>query len=92
MSEQVTTAVAVLKTFTLLLGGLITYYSHRAYRRTASSALRALTYGFGAVTVGALLAGVVDQYLPVSHHLALVVESLFTTTGFLVILYSLYVE
>lgn len=92
MSEQVTTAVTVLKTVILLLGGLITYYSHRAYRRSASPALRALAYGFGAVTAGALLAGVVDQYLPVNPHLAHVVESFFTTTGFVVILYSLYVE
>ncbi|MFC6873434.1 DUF7521 family protein [Halobellus marinus] len=87
------TPVAVgLKTVTLALGGLITFYSLRAYRQTGSPALRALTVGFGTITLGALLAGVVDQFLPLDPSLALIVESLFTTVGFVVMLYSLYVE
>lgn len=92
MTSRITTIVAVLKTLTLLLGGLITYHSYTAYRRTASPALRALALGFGFVTVGAFLAGVVDQLVPVDPTLALVVESIFTTVGFVIILYSLYVE
>lgn len=91
MSPHVT-AVTVFKTLTLLLGGLITYYSYRAYRRTGSPALRALAVGFGTVTVGSLLAGIVDQFLPIGPNSALVVESAFTTVGFAVILYSLYVD
>ncbi|WP_435115315.1 DUF7521 family protein [Halolamina sp. C58] len=85
-------AVVVLKTLTLVLGGSITLYAVRAYRRNGSPALRALAVGFGAITVGALLAGIVDQLLPVNNEFALVVESAFTTLGFGVILYSLYVE
>lgn len=92
MTPNVTTAVIVLKTLTLVLGGSITFYAFKAYRRTASSALRALALGFGTVTLGALLAGIVDQLLPLDPNLALVVESLFTTVGFGIILYSLYVE
>lgn len=88
----VTTAVVGLKTLTLLLGGSITFYAIQAYRTTGSRALRALALGFGTVTFGALLAGIVDQLLPVDPALALVVESLFTTVGFAVILASLYVE
>ncbi|MGQ4556509.1 DUF7521 family protein [Halobellus sp. GM3] len=87
------TPVAVgLKTITLALGGLITFYALRAYRRTGSPALRALTVGFGVVTLGGLLAGVVDQFSPLEPSVALVVESLFATVGFAVILYSLYVD
>ena len=92
MSQHITTAVLVLKTLTLVLGGMITYYSYRAYRRTASRALRALALGFGIVTLGALFAGIVDQLVAVNPNLALVVESLFTTIGFAIILYSLYIE
>jgi divalent metal cation (Fe/Co/Zn/Cd) transporter len=92
MSQLITTTVLILKTLTLLLGGVITFYSYRAYRRTASRALRALALGFGIVTLGAFLAGVVDQLIAVDPDLALVVESLFTTIGFAIILYSLYVE
>lgn len=85
-------AVVVLKTLTLLLGGSITFYALRAYRNSGSPALRALAVGFGAITAGALVAGIVDQLLPVNPDLALVVESAFTTLGFGVILYSLHVE
>jgi hypothetical protein len=92
MSPDMTTVVVALKTLTLLLGGSITYYAYKAYRNTGSAALRALTLGFGTVTVGAILAGVVDQLLPVDPALAFVVESLFTTAGFAVILASLYVD
>lgn len=92
MSHDVTALVTALKTLGLVLGGLITYYSFKAFRRTGSAALRALAVGFGVVTLGALLAGVVDQILPLDPSLALVVESLFTTAGFGIILYSLYIE
>ncbi|WP_144905549.1 DUF7521 family protein [Halobellus captivus] len=88
----VTPIAVALKTMTLLLGGAITLYSFRAFRRTGSAALRALTAGFGVVTVGAIVAGVVDQLSTLDPGVALVVESLFTTIGFAVILYSLYVE
>jgi divalent metal cation (Fe/Co/Zn/Cd) transporter len=92
MNSELTTAVVGLKTLTLVLGGSITFYAVQAYRTTGSRALRALALGFGTVTVGALVAGIVDQLLPVDPALALVVESLFTTVGFAVVLASLYVE
>ncbi|MWG33803.1 DUF7521 family protein [Halomarina oriensis] len=92
MNTNITTTVIVLKTLTLLLGGSITFFAFKAYRRTAAPALRALALGFGAVTIGALLAGIADQFLPVDPSIALVLESLFTTVGFGVILYSLYVD
>jgi hypothetical protein len=92
MNLSITTAVVALKTLTLLLGGSITFYTFQAYRRTESDALRALAFGFGTVTLGAIFAGIADQLLPVDPSLALVVESLFTTIGFAIILYSLYVD
>lgn len=57
MSVLVPTLVAALKTLTLVFGGLITYFAYSAYHRTRIPALRALTIGFGTVTVGAFLAG-----------------------------------
>jgi branched-subunit amino acid ABC-type transport system permease component len=93
MSGAINTAVIISKTLTLLLGGLITYLSYKAYLNTGWTALRALTIGFGAVTVGALLAGILDQVvLSSSPDLSLLIESLFTAIGFGVILYSLYVD
>lgn len=92
MSPHVTTAVVALKTLTLALGGLITYFSWKAYRRTGARALRALAIGFGVVTLGSLLAGAVDQLVAVDASYALVVESALTAVGFAVIVYSLYVD
>ncbi|WP_226010227.1 DUF7521 family protein [Halomicrobium salinisoli] len=94
-SSQV--GIVVTKTLTLILGGLITYYSYRAYSRTKAPELRALTWGFGIMTFGALLAGLIDigvsaylsrNLLPVS----VFAQSVLTTIAFAVILYSLYVE
>jgi hypothetical protein len=92
MSPNVATAVIVLKSLGLLLGGSIRFYAFKAYRRTGAVPLRALAIGFGTVTLGALLAGIVDQLLPLAPSLALVVESIFTTVGFGIILYSLYAK
>lgn len=90
MSVLVPTLVAALKTLTLVFGGLITYFAYGAYQRTHIPALRALTIGFGAVTVGAFLAGAAHQAFGLDTDLVLVIESLLTTIGFGIILYSLY--
>ncbi len=86
------TLVVGLKTVTLVLGGLVTYFAYQAYSRTGSPALRALALGFGAITLGALLAGITDQFLVADRDLAFVVESLLTAVGFAIITYSLYVS
>jgi hypothetical protein len=87
---HVTSLVVALKTITLVLGGLITYFALRAYRRTDSPALRALAIGFGVVTLGAFLAGIADQVVGLDQTLVLVIESALTAVGFGVITYSLY--
>ncbi|RBI62196.1 hypothetical protein DMJ13_09955 [halophilic archaeon] len=87
-----TIIVIALKTLTLALGGLITYFAFKAYRRTGSPALRSLAIGFGVVTLGAFLAGVADQALNVNRDAVLVIESGLTAIGFAAIAYSLYAE
>lgn len=86
------TSVVAFKTLTLLLGGLITYFSYRAYDRTGSPALRALAIGFGLVTTGSLLAGVTNLFIEVPVYVSLAIESGLTTAGFAVIVYSLYTQ
>jgi hypothetical protein len=85
-------AVMAVKTGTLLLGGLITFLSLKAARRTESAALRYLGVGFGLVTLGALLAGVGHQFTSLSLAQSVIIESTLTLVGFGVIVYSLYVE
>jgi len=89
---HITTVVIALKTLTLALGGLITFFAFKAYRRTGSPALRALTIGFGIVTLGALLAGVADQALNLRRSTVLVIESALSAVGFAAIAYSLYAD
>jgi hypothetical protein len=81
--------IIVLKTITLLLGGLITYLSYKAFRRTRAQSLGALTLGFGIITLGTLLAGVADQLI-VDFETGLLIESTLLAVGFAVIVYSLY--
>ncbi|AKH96518.1 DUF7521 family protein [Halanaeroarchaeum sulfurireducens] len=84
--------IVVLKTATFLLGGAITYFAFKAYRRTQSRSLQLLALGFGIVTLGSMGAGLVDQALWLSREFALITESLLTVVGFAVIVYSLYVD
>lgn len=110
MSPHVPSAqvgIVATKTLTLILGGLITYYSYRAYQRTGARELQALSWGFGIMTFGALIGGVIDIFVPeilariawlpdsgVQDWLMVSVfaQSLLTTVAFGIILYSLYVE
>lgn len=82
--------VAALKTLTLALGAVITYYSYKAYRRTDAEPLGALALGFGIITMGAFLAGAIDTFAPVPRQTAFVVESTFTAIGFAAIFYALF--
>jgi hypothetical protein len=86
----VPTAIVVIKTLTLILGGAITYLAYKAYRRTGAPSLRYLSVGFGIVTLGTLLAGIIDQVLQMELQIGLLTESVLITAGFAVILYSLY--
>jgi len=78
------------KTLTLACGVVLTTLTYRAYRRTRSAAMRALSVGIGLVTAGAVLAGSLNQLAGLPLVLSTTVESLFTTAGFLVMTYSLY--
>jgi len=85
----VSTAIAVVKTLVLLVGGAVTYYAAKAYRRTGDPSLRALAVGFGLITVGVLLAGFTFELLNVALGVGVLVESLFVLAGLSVIGYSL---
>lgn len=84
--------VVASETVTLVCGGLVTWMAYRAYVRTGSAALRALTVGLVLVTIGALLAGALHQIVGVSLETGVAVQSTFTATGFAVLAYSLYAQ
>jgi hypothetical protein len=91
--SHVETAIVASNTVTLVLGSLIAYFALKAYRRTGAAALRALAIGFGIITLGAVVAGVIDFVIPQTGLLeGVLVHSVTTMIGFLFIAYSLYVE
>lgn len=88
----VDTGIVAMKTVTLMLGGLITYFAYRASRRTDSVALQALTLGFAVITGGSILAGALNQLADLRLQLSVLIQSVTTALGFAIITYSLYVE
>ncbi|MFP8953239.1 hypothetical protein ACLI4Z_09750 [Natrialbaceae archaeon A-arb3/5] len=85
-------ALAVVKTLVLVVGGVITYFAFKAYRRTRQRALGLLAAGFGLVTLGLVLAGMLYEILNVPLAMGILLESLLVLAGFLVIAYSMYVQ
>ncbi|WP_144922664.1 DUF7521 family protein [Halorubrum salsamenti] len=92
MNTYINLFIIVAKTAILALGGSITYYALRAYGRTGNPSLRALGIGFGIVTIGALIGGVSHQIIGSSLAVGIAINSLLTSIGFGVIVYSLTVE
>lgn len=86
----ITSLILAFKTLTLLLGGLITSLAYRSYNRTRSRSLGALAVGFGIITLGVFLGGVVDLLLDAGFQLGVLIESGLIAVGFVVIVYSLY--
>lgn len=85
-------AIVVVKTVILLLGSGITYIAYKAYQRTGAPSLRALSLGFGVITLGVLFAGIANQILSVSLEAGILINSLLVAVGFGIIMYSLYPE
>lgn len=90
--NDTTVLLVVTKTVTLILGAPTTFLAYRAFRRGRTPALRALTIGFGLVTVGSALGGTLSHVADVGFALGVGIESLVTAAGFSVLVYSLYVS
>lgn len=84
--------LVVSQTAIVILGGSISYFAFKAYNRTANPALRALSIGFGVVTVGAVAGGVLHHLFDVELAAGIAINSVLTAIGFAVVTYSLYVE
>lgn len=88
--------LAVVKTLILIVGGLVTYFAYKAYRRTDERSLGLLAVGFGCITLGVLMAGLVYEVLGMMFGIevglgwGVIVESSLVLTGMVVIAYSLY--
>ena len=89
--ESLASFVFVAKLLVLALGLLVVRAAYRAYRRTGSRALRALTAAFVLITLGGAVGGSLDRLLDVGLEAAVLANSALTAIGFAVLAYSLYV-
>lgn len=83
--------MAVVKTLIAILGGLVTYFALKAFRRTRDRSLGYLTAGFGFVTLGAILGGLMFELVGVDLAVGVLIEGIFVAVGFALIAYSLRV-
>lgn len=90
--HELAVILVVAKVSTLAFGGALTYLSYSAFRRTNSRALRALAFGIGLLTLGALLGGLLHQFAGISLAASVTVQSVFTAGGFAVMTYSLFAD
>ncbi|MFC7130474.1 DUF7521 family protein [Haloferax chudinovii] len=85
-----TTAVLIgVRLLVLALGILITYYSFEAYRRTGTYYMRNAAAGFGIITLGVFIEGVLFEFGGLDLALVHIIESVAIGLGFVVLLVSL---
>ena len=89
MVDATTAVLAVVRLLVLVLGVTITYYSVAAYRRTRVPYLRNAAVGFGIITVGVFVEGVLFELAGLDLAVVHIVESVAVGLGFLVLLVSL---
>lgn len=88
-SSNVLLMMGVVKALIGLLGAIITYFALKAYLRTRDRSLGLLAGGFGVVTVGAVLGGMMYEFLDVSLAIGILVEGIFVLIGFTLVALSI---
>jgi hypothetical protein len=89
MVELTNIVLVAVRLVVLGLGVLITYYSLVAYRRTQTHYLRNASIGFGIITLGVFIEGVLFEFGGLDLALVHIIESVAIGLGFVVLLISL---
>ena len=89
MVELTNVVLVTVRLVVLVLGVLITYYSLEAYRRTRTHYLRNASIGFGIITLGVFIEGVLFEFGGLDLALVHIIESVAIGLGFAVLLISL---
>lgn len=89
MVDVTTTVLVLVRVAVLGLGLLITFYSLRAYRRTRAPYMRDASVGFGVITLGVFIEGVLFEIGGLDLVVVHIVESVAIGLGFLILLFSL---
>ncbi|WP_276274322.1 DUF7521 family protein [Haloarcula litorea] len=89
MVDTTTAILLAVRLIVLGLGVLITYYSFEAYRRTGTDYMRNAAIGFGIITIGVFIEGVLFEFGGLDLAVVHIIESVAIGLGFLVLLISL---
>ncbi|QIO24884.1 hypothetical protein [Haloarcula sp. JP-L23] len=89
MVDTTTAILLVVRTLVLALGILITYYSFEAYRRTGTYYMRNAAIGFGIITLGVFIEGILFEFGGLDLAIVHIIESVAIGLGFVVLLISL---
>ncbi|MFB6128039.1 MAG: hypothetical protein ABEJ79_12200 [Halolamina sp.] len=90
-NHNLLSAVLAAKALVFVLGATVTYFAAQAAARTESTALEQLALGFGIVTAGAAVGGLLDWVVGLALDTSVLAQTLLTAVGFAVVLRSLYV-
>lgn len=83
-------ALIIAKLVTMGLGFLIAYQAYGAYRTYQSEPMGFVALGFGLISVGAVIEGLLFEVEGVSIFVAGAVQTTIVAAGMLAVLYSLY--
>ncbi|KAB1185134.1 MULTISPECIES: hypothetical protein [Haloferax] len=89
MVDMITAVLVGVRLVVLLLGVLITFYSYQAYQKTRAPYLRNASIGFGIITVGVFIEGVLFEFAGFDIIIVHLIESIGIGLGFAVLLISL---
>lgn len=89
MVETTIAILVLVRVLVLVLGIFITYYSLQAYRRTGTPYMRNASIGFGIITLGVFLEGVLFEFAGLDLEIVHIIESVAIGLGFFVLLFSL---
>ena len=89
MVDTTTAVLVAVRLAVLGLGILITYYSFKAYRRTRTYYMRNAAIGFGIITLGVFIEGVLFEFGGLDLAFVHLIESVAIGLGFVVLLISL---
>lgn len=84
------TGLIIAKFVTMVLGFLIAYQAYRGYRRNNSRPMLYVAIGFGFVSFGAVIEGVLFDVVGLTLSGAATIAMSIVAVGMLIILYALY--
>ena len=82
--------LVIVRLLVVALGAIIIYLTFKSHRQNHSNGMLFLSIGFALITVGAVVEGVLFEFLALDIFWALTVESIMTASGFTAIIYSIY--